>query len=54
MKFGLYNTFKSTPIIGKWLQKSLFNKLSVSYDILLNYLEAHEEAYSILDEVIDD
>lgn len=54
MKFSLYNTFKATPLVGRIVKGMFFNQLSVSYDILLNYLEGHEEAFKVLDEVIGD
>ena len=41
-------------MLGKLMRKIFFHDLSVCYDILLNFLEGHEEAIAILDEVIED
>jgi len=54
MEFGLFNYLKKIPIIGKLLRKIFFERLATSYDILLNFIEAHQEGLEMLDEVIDD
>jgi len=54
MEFGLFNYLKKIPIIGKLLRKIFFERLATSYDILLNFIEAHQKGLEMLDEVIDD
>jgi len=54
MEFGFFNYLNKIPIIGKLLRKIFFERLATSYDILLNFIEAHQEGLEMLDEVIDD
>lgn len=47
------NSLSSIPIIGTWIKKLyLFEQYSLSYDILINFLEAHEETCHLLQKVI--
>lgn len=53
MEYGLFSYLKRFPVIGKLVKKVFFERLATSYDILLNYIEAHKEALEKLEEVID-
>jgi len=44
---------KSLPIVGKYAKNALFNHLSYVYDVVLNYVNAHETVENIADTVIN-
>ena len=40
------------PLLGRLFNQYLFEHFSLSYDILVNYIEAHEEASHMIQQVI--
>ena len=42
---------KGLPIIGQWAKNSLFNHLAYVYDVVLNYVNAHESCETIAESV---
>lgn len=43
--------FKGLPILGSFAKNALFNHLSYVYDVVLNYVNAHEIVEGIADTV---
>jgi len=50
---NLLGFLSSIPLFGKMFKSSLFNHFSLSYDICVNFIEAHEEASKMLIKVIE-
>lgn len=42
------------PLIGNYIKKQQFDKITTSYDILVNFVESHEVAHILINEVIQD
>lgn len=42
------------PFIGSYIKKQQFDKISTSYEILVNFVESHEKAHILINEVIQD
>jgi hypothetical protein len=42
------------PLVGSYLKKQQFNRVSTYYDILVNFVESHEMAHKLMYEVIED
>lgn len=51
---GLAGKLVKLPLFGRIFKSYLFNHFSISYDIVVNFIEAHEEASKMLMLVIQD
>jgi hypothetical protein len=49
---GCMGKCRKTPLLGYFFKKSLFSKLSFEYDVLINFIEAHDVAREMLCETI--
>jgi hypothetical protein len=40
------------PIIGEYIRKRQFSKLSTAYEIVVNFIESHDKAAKLISEII--
>ena len=49
----ILNIMQGWPCIGKYSKQYLFNKITKSYDAIISFIEAHEEANKMIQSVIE-